>query len=78
MVPLSAGAKVGKMSGASRVWRYDRTFRRRRTEMSDEQRSEEEIDVEGHLKDRSTNEPAEDDENEFEAHLSRLPNVRMD
>ena len=46
--------------------------------MSDEQRNEEEIDVEGHLKNRSTEEPAEDDENEFEAHLSRLPNVRMD
>jgi len=47
--------------------------------MSDEQRNEEEIEVEGHLKKRSANnELAEDDQNDVEAHLSRLPNVRMD
>jgi hypothetical protein len=47
--------------------------------MSDEERKEEEIDVEGHInKGSADDEPAEDDENDFEAHLSRLPNVRMD
>ncbi len=46
--------------------------------MSDEERREEEIEVEGHGSYSANDEPAEDDENDFEAHVNRLPNVRMD
>jgi hypothetical protein len=46
--------------------------------MSDEQRKDE-IEVEGHVAGRGANdELADDDENEVEAHIRSLPNVRMD
>ena len=49
--------------------------------MSDEQRDDDEIEVEGHgaipPEYGANDEPAEDDENEFEAHI-KFPNVRMD
>ena len=47
--------------------------------MSDEQRKDDEIEVEGHVTRHGANdEPADDDENEVEAHIRSLPNVRMD
>jgi hypothetical protein len=50
----------------------------KRSEMSDEQRKDE-IEVEGHLTRHGANdETADDDENEVEAHIRSLPNVRMD
>jgi len=46
--------------------------------MSDEQRKDEEIEVEGHGNRAGLQEePGEDDEAEFEAHM-KFPNVRMD
>jgi hypothetical protein len=45
--------------------------------MSDEQRKDE-IEVEGHATTHGAYEPADDDENEVEAHIRSLPNVRMD
>lgn len=48
--------------------------------MSDEQRKDEETEVEGHQfppKYSANDEPAVDDDNEFEAHI-KFPNVRMD
>ncbi len=48
--------------------------------MSDEQRKDDDIEVEGHVGEvRVIDEPAEDDEDEVEveAHI-RLPNVRME
>jgi hypothetical protein len=46
--------------------------------MSDEQRKDE-TEVEGHLTMHGAkDEPADDDENEVEAHIRSLPNVRMD
>jgi len=47
--------------------------------MSDEQRKDE-IEVEGHVtRHGASDEPADDDdENEVEAHIRSLPNVRMD
>ena len=46
--------------------------------MSDEERKDE-ISVEGHVTRHGANdEPADDDENEVEAHIRSLPNVRMD
>ncbi len=48
-------------------------------EMSDEQRKDDEIEVEGHVSEVSvTQEPADDDDaDEVEAHI-RFPNVRME
>jgi hypothetical protein len=47
--------------------------------MSDEQRNDEEIDVEGHSSRYGVNdEPAEDADDEIEAHMHRAGNVRMD
>ena len=46
--------------------------------MSNEQRKEEDIEVEGHVGEvRVIDEPAEDDEAEVEAHI-RYPNARME
>jgi hypothetical protein len=48
--------------------------------MSDEQRKDE-TDVEGHgypPKYGASDDTPDDDENEFEAHIRSLPNVRMD
>jgi hypothetical protein len=46
--------------------------------MSDEQRKDE-IEVEGHTTRYGANDDtADDDENEVEAHIRSLPNVRMD
>ena len=46
--------------------------------MSDEQHKDE-TEVEGHVTRHGANdEPADDDENEVEAHIRSLPNVRMD
>jgi hypothetical protein len=46
--------------------------------MSDEQRKDEEIEVEGHAKHAENDEPAQDEtEDEVEAHVRRA-NVRMD
>jgi hypothetical protein len=45
--------------------------------MSDEQRKDDEI--EGHLKKpHASDEPADDADDEVEAHLNRMPSVRMD
>lgn len=48
--------------------------------MSDMERTEDELEVEGHVQGLGANqEPAEDDDDaEFEAHVMRTPNVRMD
>lgn len=47
--------------------------------MSDEQRRDDEIEVEGHSTRAGENdEPVEDAETEFEAHVQRTGNVRMD
>ena len=50
--------------------------------MSDERRTEEETEVEGHggfpPRYGANDEPIEDDENDFEAHVQRFPTVRMD
>ena len=50
--------------------------------MSDEQRIDDEIEVEGHgslpPKYGANEEPAEDAESDFEAHVRRVTNVRMD
>jgi hypothetical protein len=47
--------------------------------MSDEQPRDDEIEVEGHGTASSGNdEAAEEDENEFEAHILRTPSVRME
>ena len=49
--------------------------------MSEEQQRDEEIEVEGHTArpGESTEPPADaDEENEFEAHIQRFSNVRMD
>ena len=48
--------------------------------MSDEQSKFDETDVEGHHRRAGQNddEPAEEGENEVEAHIIRMPNVRMD
>ena len=50
--------------------------------MSEEQRKDEETEVEGHgafqPKYGANDETADDDENEVEAHIRSLPNVRMD
>jgi hypothetical protein len=47
--------------------------------MSDEQRRDDEIEVEGHGHRVGTNdEPAEEGEIEVEAHVHRVANVRMD
>jgi hypothetical protein len=46
--------------------------------MSDEQRKDEDVEVEGHAKHAEHDEPAEgEDENDVEAHVRRA-NVRMD
>ena len=47
--------------------------------MSDEQRKDE-TEVEGHVTRHGANDdtPDDDDENEVEAHIRSLPNVRMD
>jgi hypothetical protein len=46
--------------------------------MSDEQRKDE-IEVEGHVARHGANDDTpDDDENEVEAHIRSLPNVRMD
>jgi hypothetical protein len=47
--------------------------------MSNEQRKDEEVEVEGHVSeaDVSDDEPSDDTETEFEAHI-KFPNVRMD
>jgi hypothetical protein len=49
--------------------------------MSDEQRRDEETEVDGHQhfppSKGANDEPADDDEDEFEAHI-KFPNVRMD
>ena len=49
--------------------------------MSDQERKDEETEVEGHgahpPKYGANDEPAEDDEDEFELHI-KFPNVRMD
>ncbi len=46
--------------------------------MSNEQRKEDDIEVEGHVGEvRVIDEPAEDDEVEVEAHI-RFPNARME
>jgi hypothetical protein len=46
-------------------------------EMSDEQRKDEEIEVEGHLVEVAVNDEA-DEESDFEAHMQRASNVRME
>lgn len=48
--------------------------------MSDEHRTEEETEVEGHVGDvRVNDEPIEDDdEGDVEAHVMRLPSARME
>ena len=48
--------------------------------MSDMERKDEELEIEGHgHKAGAHEEPAEDDdEAEFEAHIMKIPNVRMD
>lgn len=47
--------------------------------MSDEQRNEEELEVEGHVGKASANdEPAEDADDEIEAHVHKVSNIRMD
>jgi hypothetical protein len=47
--------------------------------MSDEQLNEDSIDVEGHsTRFGVSDEPAEDAEDEIEAHVHRAANVRMD
>jgi hypothetical protein len=47
--------------------------------MSDEQRKEDEIEVEGHrIRVGVDEEPAEEGEAEVEAHVHRVANVRMD
>jgi hypothetical protein len=47
--------------------------------MSDMERRDEETEVEGHASAADvSNEQIEDDENEFEAHIQRAGNVRMD
>lgn len=47
--------------------------------MSDEQRKDEEIEVEGHITEvRVADEPADEDDVEFEAHIMRTSNVRME
>jgi len=47
--------------------------------MSDEQRKDEEIEVEVHSGTANvSDEPIEDAESDFEAHIQRLPNIRMD
>jgi hypothetical protein len=47
--------------------------------MSDEHRKDEEMDVDGHVSRGSANdEPAEDADDEIEAHVHRASNVRMD
>jgi len=55
--------------------------RLRRSKVSDEQRKDEDTEVEGHgaypPKYGANDEPAEEDESDFEAHV-RYPNVRMD
>jgi hypothetical protein len=46
--------------------------------MSDEQRKDE-IEVEGHVtRHGASDDTPDDDENEVEAHIRSLPNVRMD
>ena len=49
--------------------------------MSDEQRKDEDTEAEGHgaypPKYGANDEPAEEDENDFEGHI-KVPNVRMD
>jgi len=47
--------------------------------MSDEQRKDDEIEVEGHVIEvRVADEPAEEGEGDFEAHFQRTSNVRME
>jgi len=47
--------------------------------MSDEQRRDDEIEVEGHVNKAGANdEPAEEGETDFEAHVHKAANVRMD
>ena len=48
--------------------------------MTDEQSTFDEAEVEGHHRRAGQNddEPAEEGENEVEAHISHMPNVRMD
>jgi hypothetical protein len=45
--------------------------------MSDEERKDEELEVEGHVRRLENDEPAAEDEDEVEAHV-RKANVRMD
>jgi len=47
--------------------------------MSDEERRDDEIEVEGHgARPGENDEPVEDADDEFEAHVQRFSNVRMD
>jgi hypothetical protein len=47
--------------------------------MSDEQRNDEELEVEGHVSKASRNDEARDDaDDEIEAHVSKVSSVRMD
>jgi hypothetical protein len=47
--------------------------------MSDEQRRDEEIEVEGHITKAGANEePADEGETDFEAHVHKTATVRMD
>ena len=47
--------------------------------MSEQERRDDETEVEGHGARPGENaEPLEDDEDEFEAHIQRFSNVRMD
>jgi hypothetical protein len=47
--------------------------------MSDEQRKDDEIEVEGHVnRAGASDEPADDADDDIEAHVHRAGNVRMD
>jgi hypothetical protein len=46
--------------------------------MSDEQRKGDETEVEGHGIGNVNDDSAEEDENEVEAHVQRIPSVRME
>jgi hypothetical protein len=46
--------------------------------MSDMERKDEEPEIEGHARRAGTNEEPAEDEDEFEAHIMKIPNVRMD
>jgi hypothetical protein len=46
--------------------------------MSDMERKDEELEIEGHGQRAGANEEPAEDEDEFEAHIMKIPNVRMD